>query len=74
MFQKGSLLWIPQGTIMMRVDPNNPVSVCIVDKPKVGLYLESHEADETWAVILSNGSRWFIGQKDLRHLRRKDAS
>lgn len=74
MFQAGDLLWIPQGTVMMGPNPNNPLSVYINKAPHLGLFVNSTKEYNGWSTIIIDGKKWTTETKNIMHYRRNDAS
>jgi len=69
MLQKGDLVWIPQETILLVKQPNNPEAIRIVQKPEVGLFLKEADEDKDFYVVICDGKEWITNKKYVKRLR-----
>ena len=71
MFATGDLLWIPQGSTLLSPNPNNPASFWKTKEPVVGLMVEASKVSSDWSLVIVNGQKWTINNKNIKHLRKK---
>jgi hypothetical protein len=69
MYQRGDLLWIPAGTLMMRprvIGEDDLFSNFYqTTSPCVALFLEFHR--ESKCVVMMDGQDWCVDTKNVRH-------
>lgn len=70
MFEKGDLLWIPQGSTLLSPNPNSPASYWKTQKPMVALMFDKSEVSEDWSLIIIDGKKWTINNRQIKHLRK----
>ena len=71
MFQTGDLLWIPQGSIILSHNPNNPLGFCKIESPQIALYISESIHDSDFSIIMIDNRKWAIKNKQIKHYRRK---
>ncbi len=74
MFQTGDLLWIPQGSMILSPTPNEPYVVKVIEKPNIGLFVEKIEEDKNYSLVVIEGEKWAIQNKQIMHYRRSNVS
>ena len=67
-------MWIPQETILLVSNPNNPKAIRIVKKPEVGLFLREAQQDRDFYVIFTDGKEWLTNKKYVKRLRSEHVS
>ena len=69
MYQKGDLLWIPAGTLLMRPrifgEDDLFSNYFQTLEPCIGLFLNFHRDNK--CVVLIDGQNWSVETKNVRH-------
>ena len=69
MYQKGDLLWIPEGTLLhrQRIPEIDDLfsNYFQTTAPSVALFLEFHDNDKS--VVMMSGQNWYVDTKNIRH-------
>ena len=74
MFTTGDLIWIPQKTVLLIQQVQNPQAIKITNRPEVGIFLSSSDEDPDFVNVISDGREWITNRKNIKHLRRKNVS
>ena len=68
MYERGDLVWIPQGTVLHRKFTENdslfsPISVTV--KPQIGVFVENHSRG--FSKVMIDSKVWEIENKEIRY-------
>jgi len=74
MFTIGDLIWIPQQTVLLIQEVQNPQAIKITERPEVGIFLSPTDENPDFVKVISDGREWITNKKNIKHLRRKNVS